>query len=141
MRTLARCLLLVASLAASSFLATARAEAPAPNVAPESPAERVLAERRAWATRVRDLRAAERDDLARRAAELRALPPGPARADAQRELEVAKRDWRRRMLAAQAERAAAAGQDAHASRLRTRLAELDALDARAHAPARPGGAR
>lgn len=138
MRTLCRSLVLAAVLATPLSSPPARAQAPA---APAPAADPVLAERRAWAVRVRELRAAARADLAQRTADVRALPPGPALADAQRSLETAKRDWRRRMLAAQLERADAAHQGAHATRLRARLAELDALDARSHAPARPGGAR
>jgi hypothetical protein len=143
MRTLLRPLLLLALLAPAVSPPPARASEPAPAPAQAAPtdADRVLAERRAWASRVRELRAQERADLAQHAAELRSLPPGPSQAASQRALEDAKRTWRRRMLEAQLERATTAGQDAQASRLRARLADLNDLAARSHAPAVRGGGR
>lgn len=123
------------------FARPVRAADSPPAEALADPAERTLAERRSWATRVRELRAEQRADLAQRVADLRALPAGPAHAEAQRALEDAKREWKRRMLAAQLERADAAGQGTHAARLRERITELESLTARAQAPVRRGGAR
>lgn len=130
-------LLLAALLSLPLVAPAARADEPA---AADAPA-RALAERRAWAARVRELRAQQRDALAAPTAALRELPPGEARAAAQRALEDAKREWRRRMLEAQLERARAAGQSQHAARLQDRIGEMDAL-ARPHpAPRAGGGAR
>lgn len=92
--------------------------------AASDPARR-LEERRAWATQVRALRAQERAELDSLSRSLGQLPPGSGLARAQRDLEDAKRNWRRRMLQAQLERAHSAGKPENAARLRTRLAELD----------------
>lgn len=81
-------------------------------------------ERRAWGARVRDLRAAERAELDSLTAVLRTLPAGPEAARAQRDLESAKRAWRRRALEAQLERARTTGRPEHAARLTARLQEL-----------------
>jgi hypothetical protein len=111
-----------------------------PVTAPDPAAVR-LEERRMWATQVRELRAQERaelDSLARSVAQVR---PGADQAQAQRELEEAKRAWRRRMLQAQLTRAQAAGKPEHAARLRARLTELDMRAAQRAAARSTGGER
>ena len=135
----------VASLALAACLMVAAphdssAAESAPVTAPDPAAVR-LEERRAWAVQVRELRARERaelDSLARAVAQVR---PGADQAQAQRELEEAKRAWRRRMLQAQLTRAQAAGKPEHAARLRARLSELDLRTAQRAAARSTGGER
>ena len=135
----------VPSLALAACLSAATppdasAAATSPVVAPDPAAVR-LEERRAWATQVRELRAQERaelDSLARSVAQVR---PGADQAQAQRELEEAKRAWRRRMLQAQLTRAQSAGKPEHAARLRARLTELDLRTAQRAAARSAGGER
>jgi len=142
MRPLSR---FVASLALAACLIAAAppvasAAESAPVTAPDPAAVR-LEERRAWAIQVRELRALERaelDSLARAAGQ---LSPGADQARAQRELEDAKRAWRRRMLQAQVVRAQSAGKPEHAARLRARLSELDERTAQRAAARTAGGER
>ncbi len=95
-------------------------------------------DRRSWAVEVRALRAAERAALAPLVREAREAPPG-SRAQAQRALEDAKREWRRRTLGAQLARVRAAGLTESAQRLEQRIAELDAVRDRRVLPAPPAG--
>lgn len=117
---------------------------PAPMAnADESPAERQATtssavdplDRRAWALEVRAMRAAERAELAPLVRAAREAAPG-SHAQAQRALEDAKRQWRRRTLEAQLTRVRAAGLGDNARRIETRIAELDAIRER-RTPAAP----
>lgn len=125
---------IVAGLALAATLAVAAPHAdPLPSsgsVATTDRATARFAERRAWAERVRSLRAQERAELDSLARSLGTLAPGAEHARSQRDLEESKRAWRRRLLQAQLERAQAAGTPANAARLRARIAELDAAGTR-----------
>lgn len=94
-------------------------------------------DRRAWATEVRAMRAAERAELATLARAAREAAPG-AHAQAQRAIEDAKRQWRRRALEAQLARVRAANLHEQVRRIETRLADLDAVRER-RVPAAPTG--
>ncbi len=136
-------LALAASLAVSASYADSLPVPTAASGAP-SPSDRTearLQERRAWAARVRAMRAQERAELDSLARELSLRAPGADLARGQRELEEHKRMWRRTLLKAQLERAQAAGNPANAARLKSRLAELDARDAQRAAARTTGGAR
>lgn len=128
-------------LLSSSLAFAAAASHAAPALSTSDPAAARLAERRVWAQQVRTLREQERAGLDSLTRSLDALAPGHERARAQRELEDAKRAWRRRMLEAQLARAQAQGTPANAARLRARLAELDASQARRASGRAAGGAR
>ena len=95
-------------------------------------------DRRAWATEVRAMRAAEKRELAPLVRATREASPD-SRASAQRALEDAKREWRVRMLTAQLLRVRAAGLAPHAQRIEQRIAELDAVRDRRPVPTPVGG--
>lgn len=130
-------LILIAALA----IATPCSHARASEIPSDAPTARSPLDRRDWAAEIRRLRADERaelDGLARRARE---AAPGAEQARAQRDLEEAKRQWRRRLLESQLTRMRAAGLTEPARRLEERLAQLDEL-AQRRAPGAPaGGAR
>lgn len=92
-------------------------------------------DRRAWATEVRALRAAERAELATLLRAAREAAPG-THAQAQRAIEDAKRQWRRRVLDAQLVRVRAAGLQTQVRHIESRIAELDAVRDR-RTPAAP----
>ncbi len=97
-------------------------------------------DRRDWGAEVRRMRAEERAELDALARRAREAAPGMAQAQAERDLEHAKRQWRRRQLEAQLSRLRAAGRADEAARMEQRLAELDAMGRR-RAPNLPGGAK
>lgn len=132
------------SLALLSFfslllLISPGARAQGPSVDPvETPTASDPLDRRAWATEVRAMRAAEKLDLAPLVRAAREAAPG-SHAQAQRALEDAKREWRRRVLGAQLARVRAAGLVPHAQRIEQRIAELDAVRDRRPVSAPVGG--
>jgi hypothetical protein len=130
-------LLLIALLAIAA--PGSRAQGPDSRPAP-APARDPL-DRRDWGAEVRQLRDAERAELGELARRARAAAPGAGQARAQRELEDAKRAWRRRLLEAQLARVRAAGLAEQAERIAQRIADLDAADRGRPAPAPAGGAR
>ncbi len=135
-RTLPSRPLLAALLLAAALI-------PATSLAQDATARTVqpVAERREWGAKVRTMRAAERAELDSLGAAMRLLPAGPELARAQRELEAAKRAWRRRALEAQLQRAQANGRPEQAARLRANLGALDARAAERAATGRGRGER
>jgi hypothetical protein len=133
------------SLFALFVVSLVAAVSPAPPVAAQ---EQVLAApgpeqaaRLQWATEVRDLRAREKADLAS-LRERAVFAHGTAVfAQAQRDLEVAKREWRLRVLDAQLRYSRQAGKTESAARIEERMRELRELAARRSAPAGQAGAR
>lgn len=115
----------------------ARAQGPSANPV-ETPTAADPLDRRAWATEVRAMRAAERAELAPLIRATREASPG-SHAQAQRALEDAKREWRRRVLGAQLVRVRAAGLPERVQRLEQRIAELDAVRDRRPVPTPTGG--
>lgn len=94
-----------------------------------------------WATEVRDLRAREKADLAS-LRERAVFAHGTAGfAQAQRELEVAKREWRLRVLEAQLRYSRQAGKPESSARIEARMRELREHAAGRPAPAGQAGAR
>jgi hypothetical protein len=118
---------------------------PVPPAAAQQPAaerpEPERAIRAQWAAEVRDLRAREKADLAAHR-ERAALAYGTTGfAQAQRELEASKREWRLRVLDAQLRYSRLAGKTESASRIEERMRELRELGSKRTAPAAQGGGR
>jgi hypothetical protein len=129
-------LILIAALA----IAIPGSHARASEVRPDAPPASDPLDRRDWAAEIRRMRADERAELGGLARRARDASPGAAQAQAQRDLEEAKRQWRRRLLETQLTRMRAAGLAAQARLLEERLARHDAMARRApDVPA--GGAR
>lgn len=133
------------SLFALFVLSLVAAVSPAPRAAAQDQAPVTQTPEQAvrvqWATEVRDLRAREKADLA--SLRERALfAHGTAGfAQAQRDLEVAKREWRLRVLDAQLRYSRQAGRPESAARIEARMRELRELAARRSSPVGQGGAR
>lgn len=133
------------SLFALFVLSLVAAVSPAP---PAAAQEQVLATpgpeqavRLQWASEVRDLRAREKADLAS-LRERAVFAYGTAGfAQAQRDLEVAKREWRLRVLDAQLRYSRQAGKPEAVTHIEARMRELRDLAARRSAPAGQAGAR
>ena len=106
--------------------------------APDGPTARNPLDRRDWGADVRRMRATEREELDALARRAREAGPGAAHAQAQRDLEDAKRQWRRRLLEAQLARVRAAGLADQAQRIEERLTQFDAV-ARRRVPVAPAG--
>lgn len=129
-------------LALAAAFALAAPPAPAQE-APDRPGPapvRDPLDRRDWGAEVRRMRAEERAELDALVRRAREAAPGMAQAQAERDLEQAKRQWRRRQLEAQLSRLRAAGRADEAARMELRLADLDAM-ARRRTPVLPGGAK
>lgn len=129
-------LLVLSLVAALSPASRAASQEPAPEAPSAESAVRLQ-----WATEVRDLRAREKADLAA-LRERAVFAYGTAGfAQAQRDLESAKREWRLRVLDAQLRYSRQAGKTENAARIEARMRELRELAARRPAPAGQGGAR
>ena len=135
MRRPALVLLAALAIAAPGAHAQGTADRPAPE------ASRDPLDRRDWGAEVRRMRAAERAEVAGLSRRAREAAPGAAQAQAQRDLEEAKRQWRRRLLEAQLVRVRAAGLAEQALAIEARLAHLEAAARRRGADAPAGGAR
>lgn len=130
-------LLLVALLATGA----AASHAQGPDARPDPAPARDPLDRRDWGAEVRRLRAAERTELGDLARRAREAAPGAEQARAQRELEVAKRAWRRRLLETQLARVRAAGLAEQVRQLEERIARHDDVTLRREPVAPAGGAK
>jgi len=133
------------SLFALFVLSLVAALSPAPPAASQEQVPATLSPEHAvrlqWAAEVRDLRAREKADLAS-LRERAVFAHGTAGfAQAQRDLEVAKREWRLRVLDSQLRYSRQAGKTESVVRIEARMRELRDLAARRPTSAGQGGAR